>query len=299
MSKSDQSAQRPLRIGIIGGSGLYAMEGLRDVWREQVDTPFGAPSGDYLIGRLDDLPGVELVFLPRHGEGHRLNPSEVPYRANIFGMKVLEVSWIISISAVGSLQEEIVPGHMVIIDQFIDRTKGRASTFFDDGIVAHVGFGDPVCGTLRQYLLRAARQAGATVHDGGTYVCMEGPAFSTRAESNLYRSWGAKVIGMTNLPEAKLAREAEISYATVAMSTDYDCWHEGHDDVTVEQVVAVARANVAVAKQIIRNAVPLIAAHDGPAPMSSALAGAIMTAPTAIPPERRDDLAPLVCKYLD
>lgn len=299
MSKAEHNGQTPLRIGIIGGSGLYAMEGLRDVWREQVDTPFGEPSGDFLIGRLDGVEGVELVFLPRHGEGHRLNPSEVPYRANIFGMKVLGVSWIISISAVGSLREEVVPGHMVIIDQFIDRTKGRPSTFFTDGIVAHVGFGDPVCPTLRGILLAAARTTSATVHDGGTYVCMEGPAFSTRAESNLYRSWGATVIGMTNLPEAKLAREAEISYATVAMSTDYDCWHEGHDDVTVEQVVAVARANVAVSKDIIRAAIPLIAAHEGPAPMSTALAGAIMTAPDAIPAERRDMLEPLVRKYLD
>jgi 5'-methylthioadenosine phosphorylase len=288
-----------LRIGIIGGSGLYRMEGLLDVREESIETPFGAPSAPYLIGRLDGLDGVELVFLPRHGIGHRLNPSEVPYRANLFGMKALGVSWIISVSAVGSLKEEIVPGHVVVVDQFIDRTKGRPATFFEGGVVAHVAFGDPVCGALRDILLGAARSAGATVHDGGTYVCMEGPAFSTRAESNLYRSWGASVIGMTNLPEAKLAREAEISYATLAMSTDYDCWHTGHDDVTVEQVVKVVRANVALAQQIIREAAPGIAAFDGPAPQSSALAGAIMTDPAAIPADVKQALGPLLSKYVD
>lgn len=287
-----------LRIGIIGGSGLYEMEGLTDIREQQVETPFGAPSGAYLIGRLEGVDGVELVFLPRHGKGHPLTPSEVPYRANIFGMKVLGVSWIISVSAVGSLKEEIVPGHVCVIDQFIDRTKGRASSFFEKGIVAHIAFGDPVCGTLRQFLLEACAEAGAEHHDGGTYVCMEGPAFSTRAESNLYRSWGASVIGMTNLPEAKLAREAEISYATLAMATDYDCWYEGHDDVTVEQVIAVLQANVALAKKIVALAIPRIAAHDGPAPMSSALANSIITAPDAIPAERIEALAPLVGKYL-
>jgi 5'-methylthioadenosine phosphorylase len=245
------SSNTPLRIGIIGGSGLYGMEGLEDITEHSVTTPFGAPSSPLVIGRLAGMEGVELVFLARHGRDHQFNPSEVPYRANIFAMKTLGVSWIISVSAVGSLQMEVEPGHMVIIDQFIDRTKNRASTFFDNGIVAHVGFGDPVCPTLRSMLLAASREAGATVHDGGTYVCMEGPAFSTRAESNMYRSFGARVIGMTNLPEAKLAREAEISYATIAMSTDYDCWHEGHDDVTVEQVVRVARKNVATAQRII------------------------------------------------
>ena len=287
-----------LRIGIIGGSGLYRMEGLEGVREQAVETPFGPPSAPYLIGRLSGLDGVELVFLPRHGVGHTLNPSEVPYRANVFGMKVLGVSWIISVSAVGSLREEIVPGHMVVIDQLLDRTKGRPATFFEGGIAAHVGFGDPVCATLRGFLLDAAREVGATVHDGGTYVCMEGPAFSTRAESNLYRSWGASVIGMTNLPEAKLAREAEISYATLAMSTDYDCWHTGHDDVTVEQVVAVSRANVATAQRIIAAAVPRVAAFDGPAPHASALAGAIMTDPATIPESMKRDLAPLLSKYI-
>ena len=288
-----------LRIGIIGGSGLYRMDGLLDVREESIETPFGDPSAPYLIGRLDGLDGVELVFLPRHGIGHRLNPSEVPYRANLFGMKKLGVSWVISVSAVGSLKEAIVPGHVVVVDQFIDRTKGRPSTFFEGGVVAHVAFGDPVCGALRDILLASARSAGATVHDGGTYVCMEGPAFSTRAESNLYRSWGASVIGMTNLPEAKLAREAEMSYATLAMSTDYDCWHTGHDDVTVEQVVKVVRANVALAQQIIREAAPAIAAFEGPAPHSSALAGAIMTDPAAIPASVKQALGPLLSKYVD
>lgn len=287
-----------LRIGVIGGSGLYNMDGLTGVREIEVDTPFGAPSAPLVIGQLDGIPGVELVFLPRHGRGHRLNPSEVPYRANIFALKSVGVSWVISVSAVGSLKEEIVPGHVVVIDQFIDRTKDRPSTFFNNGIVAHVAFGDPVCSTLREMLLASAQEAGATVHDGGTYVCMEGPAFSTRAESNLYRSWGASVIGMTNLPEAKLAREAELSYATLAMSTDYDCWHEGHDDVTVEAVVAVVKANVALSQRIIKAAVPRIAAFDGPAPQSNALAGAVMTNPDIIPLPTRKALRPLISKYI-
>jgi 5'-methylthioadenosine phosphorylase len=284
------------RIGVIGGSGLYEIEGLTDIHEFRIETPFGDPSDTYVVGRLG---GVELVFLPRHGRGHRLNPSEVNYRANIYGMKKLGVGWIVSISAVGSLREDIAPGHMVIIDQFIDRTKSqRATTFYEQGIVAHIAFGDPVCGALRGYLVKAAQNAGAVTHDGGVYVCMEGPQFSTRAESNLYRSWGAHVIGMTNLTEAKLAREAEISYATVAMSTDYDCWHEGHDDVTVEAVVAVIKANVARAKAIIAGVAPMIAAHEGPPPMHQAMKGAIMTAPHAIPAERRAALDLLIGKYL-
>ena len=283
-----------LRIGVIGGSGLYEMDGLTDIREETLDTPFGAPSAPYLIGRLEGHDGVELVFLPRHGRNHQFNPSEVNYRANIFGMKALSVSWIISVSAVGSLQEEIVPGQVVVIDQFIDRTKNRAATFFENGMVAHISFGDPVCLKLREILLTAAESTEAIVHDGGTYVCMEGPAFSTRAESNLYRSWGARVIGMTNLPEAKLAREASISYATLAMATDYDCWHEGHDDVTVDQVVAVLLANVNLAKRIIAEAVPLIAAHNGPAPHHNALKGALLTPKDAIAPDRLTALAPLI-----
>ena len=288
------------RIGVIGGSGLYEMEGLVDVREERVTTPFGDPSDAYIVGRLP-IAGqdpVELVFLPRHGRGHRFNPSEVPYRANIYGMKALGVGWIISVSAVGSLKEEIVPGHVVLIDQFIDRTTRRVPTFFDGGIVAHVGFGDPVCPTLRGYLLAAAREVGAVAHDGGTYVCMEGPAFSSKAESNLHRSWGASVIGMTNMPEAKLAREAEISYATVALSTDYDCWHPAHDHVTVDQIVAVLMANVELAKRIVKAVVPRIASHDGPPPMSNALRNAIMTHPGAMNPEKRADLDLLIRKYV-
>jgi 5'-methylthioadenosine phosphorylase len=289
-----------LRIGVIGGSGLYEMPGLENLREERVETPFGEPSAPYVIGTVSDVGegDVELVFLPRHGKGHTLTPSEVPYRANVFGMKALGVSWLISASAVGSLRKEVAPGDVVLIDQFIDRTKGRDSTFFEDGIVAHVSFGDPICKALRGYLKESALRAGATVHDGGTYVCMEGPAFSTRAESNLYRSWGASVIGMTNLPEAKLAREAEMSYATLAMSTDYDCWYEGHDEVTVEQVIAVLRANVELSKAIIRGAIPFVAAHPGPAPHASALKNAIVTAPSAIPQHRIETLGPLVSKYL-
>lgn len=283
------------RIGIIGGSGLYEMDGLTDVREERVKTPFGDPSDAYILGRLGE---TELVFLPRHGRGHRFNPSEVPYRANIFGMKALDVGWIVSVSAVGSLREEIVPGHVVIVDQFIDRTRLRKSTFFEEGIVAHIAFGDPVCGVLHDFLVDAAKEAGAVVHESGTYVVMEGPAFSTRAESEMYRSWGAHVIGMTNLPEAKLAREAEISYATLALATDYDCWHPHHDDVTVDSVIAVLNANVALARRVVKAVVPRIVAHDGPAPMSRALKNAIMTAPHAIPAARRAALELLVRKYL-
>ncbi len=293
-----------LRIGVIGGSGLYAMEGLGHLREERVTTPFGDPSDAYMIGAVDGVhqagthEPVELVFLPRHGRGHRFTPSEVPYRANIYGMKKLGVSWIISVSAVGSLREDIAPGHVVVIDQFIDKTHGRPQTFFGGGIVAHVAFGDPVCPTLRTILLQSARSAGAVVHDGGTYVCMEGPAFSTRAESNLHRSWGASVIGMTNMPEAKLAREAEISYATLAMSTDYDCWHTEHDAVTVDQVIAVLTANVSLSKRIIQDAVPRIAAYDGPAPQSGALKNSILTAPGAVSQEAKERLALLIGKYV-
>ncbi len=285
------------RIGIIGGSGLYAMEGLKIIDEISVKTPFGTPSAPFIVGTLEGID-AELVFLPRHGRGHLLSPSEVPYRANIFGMKKLGVEWIISISAVGSLREEIVPGHVVVIDQFIDRTKNRASTFFEKGLIAHISFGDPVCSVLREYLLDSAKAAGAVTHDGGTYVCMEGPAFSTRAESNLYRSWGASVIGMTNIPEAKLAREAEISYATLAMATDYDCWHQGHDDVTVEQVIAVLTANVSLAQEIVKHAIPKIIAHDGPAPQSDALNNSIISSRDAIPESRIQELLPIVGKYL-
>lgn len=282
-------------IGVLGGSGLYSMEGLTDLREERVTTPFGDPSDTLVFGRLGD---ADLVFLPRHGRGHRLNPSEVPYRANIFAMKSVGVDWLIAVSAVGSLREEIVPGHVVCIDQFIDRTKSRPSTFYEGGIVAHIPFGQPICSTLRGFLLDACQEAGATCHDGGTYICMEGPAFSTRAESELYRSWGASVVGMTNLTEAKLAREAEISFATLAMATDYDCWHTGHDDVTVDQVIAVIQKNVALAQRVVQAATRSIMAFDGPAPMSSALENGIMTASESIPQDLKRALAPLIGKYV-
>ncbi len=284
-----------MRIGVIGGSGVYQMDALQDVREERVSTPFGDPSDALIFGRLG---GAELVFLPRHGRGHRFNPTEVNYRANIFALKSVGVEWVLSVSAVGSLREEIVPGDMVVIDQFIDRTRLRRNTFFDEGVVAHVAFGDPVCPTLRGYLLDAVKACTDRVHDGGTYVCMEGPAFSTRAESNMYRSWGASVVGMTNLPEAKLAREAEMSYATLAMATDYDCWHPHHDAVTVDQIIAVLTANATLAKQIVAQAVPRILAHEGPSPQSNALATSIMTAPHLVSPEKRRALAPILGKYL-
>jgi 5'-methylthioadenosine phosphorylase len=289
-----------MRIGVIGGSGIYAMEGLEDVREERVSTPYGDPSDACILGRLP-CPGgteAEMVFLPRHGRGHRFNPSEVNYRANIFALKSLGVEWVISVSAVGSLRENIVPGQVVIIDQFIDRTRLRKNTFFENGLVAHVAFGDPVCTALRNYLVDAAREMDIPFHDGGTYVCMEGPAFSTRAESNLYRSWGASVIGMTNLPEAKLAREAELSYATLAMATDYDCWHPHHDAVTVDQVVAVLHANAALARRIVAHTVPKILAHAGPAPCSNALATAILTPAASVSADTRRALAPLIGKYM-
>lgn len=286
-----------VRIGVMGGSGLYGADGLEDVREEAFSTPYGAPSDAYTLGRVVD-EDAELVFLPRHGRGHRFLPHEVNYRANIWGMKKLGVDWIISVSAVGSLQEEVAPGHVVVIDQFIDRTKARASTFYGGGAVGHVAFGDPVCGRMRSVLLAAARSAGATVHDGGTYVCMEGPAFSTRAESNLYRSWGARVIGMTNLPEAKLAREAGISYGTLAMATDYDCWHEGHDDVTVESVMATVRANVALSRRIIREAVPRIASFDGPPPFAGTLERSMIGGRAGMTPEAREALAIFMARQL-
>jgi 5'-methylthioadenosine phosphorylase len=283
-----------VRIGVIGGSGLYALDGLRDIREEVVETPFGSPSDALVTGRLGD---VELVFLPRHGRGHRFTPTEVPYRANIWALKSLGCSWVISVSAVGSLREEIVPGHVVLVDQFIDRTRQRASTFFGQGVVAPVSFGDPVCSRLHGALAAATAELGYAHHTGGTYVCMEGPAFSTRAESNLYRSWGASVIGMTNLPEAKLAREAEMSYATLAMATDYDCWHPDHDQVSVEAVIGVLMANVDRARRIIAAAAPRIAAL-GPSPYENALRNAIMTRPDLIDGAARARLGLLISRYL-
>ncbi|MBT0662848.1 S-methyl-5'-thioadenosine phosphorylase [Geobacter pelophilus] len=282
-------------IGVIGGSGLYEMEGLEKVERIRIDTPFGEPSDEYITGVLN---GVKMVFLPRHGRGHRLLPSEVNYRANIYGMKKLGVEQIISVSAVGSLKEAIEPGHIVIPDQFIDRTKGiRKDTFFGDGIVAHTGFADPVCHTLSETLYKAAQQAGATVHKGGAYICMEGPAFSTRAESFMYLGLGAAVIGMTNLTEAKLAREAEICYGIIALSTDYDCWHDSHDDVTVEAIIKIIHQNVAMAKNIIRNAVGQVTMERS-CPCATAMQYAVITDRKVIPESTKQKLAPIVGKYL-
>jgi len=282
-------------VGVIGGSGLYEMEGLADVKEEIVSTPFGDPSDAYVSGMLN---GVRMVFLPRHGRGHRLLPSEVNYRANIYGMKKLGARQIISVSAVGSLREEIVPGHIVIPDQFIDRTKGvRKDTFFGNGIVAHAGFADPVCPCLSDKLEKASVAAGATVHKGGTYVCMEGPAFSTRAESFLYRDLKASIIGMTNLTEAKLAREAEICYGIIALSTDYDCWHTSHDDVTVEAIIKIIHQNVAMAKNIIRHAVAGIA-EERSCSCASAMQYAVITDKKAIPEKAKADLDILIGKYL-
>ncbi len=283
-------------IGIIGGSGLYAMPGLTNVREERITTPFGEPSDVFVLGELE---GRNVAFLTRHGRGHRILPSELNFRANIFAMKMLGVDTILSVSAVGSLKEEHKPTDFVIPDQFIDRTFARASTFFGEGIVAHVSFGDPICGPLASVLKQACDTVGVVGKSGGTYICMEGPQFSTRAESNLYRSWGADVIGMTNLQEAKLAREAEICYATVAMVTDYDCWREGHDDVTVDQIVAVMHQNAENASKVVRAAVAAI-----PVDMTKgcacvdALKYAILTDRKAIPAETRKKLSLLLDKYL-
>ena len=285
-------------IGVIGGSGLYEIEELTDVREVKLDTPFGSPSDLYMTGFLGE---AKMVFLPRHGRGHRLLPSEVNYRANIYGMKTLGVENIISVSAVGSMKEEIVPGHIVIPDQFFDRTQGkRASTFFGHGAVGHVQFADPVCKDLSAILIASAQNVGATVHQGGTYVCIEGPNFSTRAESNIYRSWGVDIIGMTNLPESRLAREAEICYGTVALATDYDCWHDGHDDVSVEAVIAIIQQNVATAKQIIKNAANLIVQQrqQRNCPCAEALKFAIITEKNLIPSETRKNLEPIIGKYM-
>jgi 5'-methylthioadenosine phosphorylase len=281
-------------IGIIGGSGLYAMPGLTLVREERVSTPFGDPSDAFVLGELD---GRKVAFLARHGRGHRLLPSELNFRANIYAMKQLGVERILSVSAVGSLKEEHKPTDFVIPDQFIDRTFLRVSTFFGEGIVGHVAFGDPVCATVAKVFAEACATESVVGKAGGTYVCMEGPQFSTRAESNLYRSWGADVIGMTNLQEAKLAREAEICYATMAMVTDYDCWHEGHDDVTVEQIVAVLHQNAANAAKVVRAAVGAMPKERNCA-CASALQYAILTQRDAIPAATKEKLQLLIGKYL-
>jgi len=277
-------------LGVFGGSGLYELPGLEALERVPLDTPFGPPSDEFVLGRLG---GIRLVFLPRHGRGHRLLPTELNFRANVWGMKRLGVEWIVSVSAVGSLREEIAPGHVVVPDQFIDRTRQRPSTFFGRGIVAHVQFADPLCPNLSRVLAGAARAEGATVHAGGVYVCMEGPQFSTRAESSLYRAWGAHVIGMTNLQEAKLAREAEICLATMALATDYDCWNTAHGEVEIEDVLRVLAANVDLARRTIARVAAGLPARTG-CPCPHALENAIITERGAIPADVRRDLAPII-----
>lgn len=285
------------KIGIIGGSGLYKMETLKDVKEVYLDTPFGSPSDALITGTLDNIP---VAFLARHGRDHHLLPSELPFRANIHAMKQLGIEYIISASAVGSLKEEIKPLDMVIPDQFIDRTKNRIATFFGEGIVAHIAFGDPICGNLAAVLADAIENLAlpdVTSHRGGTYVCMEGPAFSTKAESNLYRSWRADIIGMTNLTEAKLAREAEIAYATLALVTDYDCWHPDHDSVTVEMIIEHLHRNAANAQKVIREAVGQIGKNPPESDAHSALKYAILTPLDKVPPATRDKLAVFLKKY--
>ena len=281
------------QIGIIGGSGLYDMPELTAREERTISTPFGAPSGPYVLATLR---GRRVAFLARHGAGHRLLPSELNFRANIYGFKTLGVEWILSASAVGSLREDYQPQDLVVPTQFFDRTRGRVSTFFGDGLVAHVGFAHPFCGPLSDVMVDAASGAGATVHRGGTYVCMEGPQFSTVAESNAYRAMGFDIIGMTNLQEAKLAREAEICYATLALVTDYDCWHPDHDSVTVEMVVANLLQNARMAQQVIARAVEALPIGRD-CECARALAAAILTRRDAVPPATLDRLRPIVGKY--
>jgi 5'-methylthioadenosine phosphorylase len=280
-------------IGIIGGSGLYSMPGFEQQEEANIDTPFGRPSDNYVLGTLG---GRRVAFLSRHGRGHRISPSELNFRANIYGMKALGVERIISLSAVGSLKEEHHPQEFLIPDQFFDRTRGRVSTFFGEGLVAHISFSDPICPELAKVVAGACREAGVTVKEGGTYLCMEGPAFSTKAESNVYRSWGMDVIGMTNLQEAKLAREAEICYVTVAMVTDYDCWHPDHDSVTVEAIIAHLMANAANACAVVGKAVAA-APNVRSCKCGSALAHAILTDKGVVPESTRKKLGLLIEKY--
>jgi 5'-methylthioadenosine phosphorylase len=283
-------------IGVIGGSGLYEIEGLTRIERVKLSTPFGDPSDEYVVGHLGD---AKMVFLPRHGRGHRILPHEINFPANIHGMKQLGVEWILSVSAVGSMKEEIRPGDIVIPDQFIDRTKSRAASFYGNGVAGHVGFADPICNATAAHVFEAAQAsvtAGTRVHSGGTYVVIDGPMFSTRAESRVYRSWGVSVIGMTNLPEAKLAREAEICYSTIALSTDYDCWHETEEDVSVEAVLAIIRQNVDLAKRIVKGAVERIPQKRACACVNASQF-AVMTAPDAIPAAARDRLSLILGKY--
>jgi 5'-methylthioadenosine phosphorylase len=290
------TAPAPLTIGVLGGSGLYDMDGLSDVRWVKVRTPFGDPSDAYCVGRLGDR---RVIFLPRHGRGHRRTPTELNYRANIWGLKKLGATAVISVSAVGSMKEEIRPLDIVIPDQFYDHTRRRVSTFFGDGLVGHVGMAHPVCGDLGDVLESAARETGVRVHRGGTYICIEGPQFSTKGESEIYRRWGVSVIGMTNMPEAKLAREAELCYATVALATDYDVWHPEHDAVTVEAVIANLITNIATARDLLRRALPRVAPRAGcKSGCPEALAKALITDPARIPPRTRQRLALLIDRHL-
>ncbi len=282
-------------LGVIGGSGLYELEGLTDVDELETTTPFGKPSDAIVAGTLGS---TRLLFLPRHGRGHRIPPHRINYRANVLALKMVGAEQILSVSAVGSMQNDIHPGDMVIVDQFVDRTRHRTDTFFeDDGVVAHVEFAEPVDAQLAEALAGAAQASGASIHRGGTYLCIEGPQFSTHAESLLYRSWGVAVIGMTNMPEARLAREAELPYATLAMATDYDCWHEAHEAVTVEAVIEVMNTNVSKAKEIIARLSKTVPDPTG-RPAMSALAGAIITNPDSISRAAREKLRPLIGRYI-
>jgi len=287
-------ADAPVRAAVIGGSGFYDMPGLTDIEELSIDTPFGQPSDTIVTGALD---GTRVAFLPRHGAGHRILPSDLPVRANIYALKTLGVEFILGISAVGSLREDIEPLHMVVPDQLIDRTRGRKSTFFGDGLVVHVSLADPFCPALRSLLVGSAREAGAEVHDSGTYIVMEGPAFSTRAESNLYRSWGGDIIGMTALPEAKLAREAEICYSILASSTDYDCWRESEEAVTADMVVATLLKNVEVSRTAARHALTNLP-RERNCQCANALESAIVTSMDLVPESTKRKLAPIIAKYI-
>jgi 5'-methylthioadenosine phosphorylase len=298
MKHQESMVMAEARIGIIGGSGLYKMEALKDIEERTIETPFGSPSDALILGTLD---GTRVSFLARHGRHHTLMPTELPFRANIYAMKSLGVDYIISASAVGSLQAEVKPLDMVIPDQFIDRTRNRVSTFFGNGLVGHVSFGEPICMVLAQILgdaIASLNLSDVTLHRGGTYVCMEGPAFSTQAESNLYRSWGGTIIGMTNLQEAKLAREAEIAYATLALSTDYDCWHPDHDSVTVEMVIQNLQKNAHNAQRVIQESVKRLSASYPVSKAHDALKYAIITPLAHAPEQTKQNLALLLQKYL-
>ena len=287
-----------IRFGIMGGSGLYKMDGLQEVRELHIDTPFGSPSDAFAVGKLD---GVHVAFLARHGRNHSLLPSEIPFQANIWAMKKIGVDYLLSVSAVGSLKEELAPRHMVLPDQYIDLTRRRAGTFFGEGAVAHIGFSHPVCAALSDTVAQAFADCtlpDATLHRGGTYICMEGPAFSTYAESQLYRSWGASVIGMTNMPEARLAREAEIAYASLALVTDFDCWHPGHDAVTAEMAIANLMHNAVNAQKVLRACIKRLGANPPPSPAHVALAKSLVTPPSAMPGATRETLAPLLAKYI-